>query len=82
MKRGKEKQGGARRKTHPLELKLQVLQQLNAGTGVGDVCRAFGLALTTVALWRKAYAEGGYEALFPKTPGPAKVIRTAPDPRR
>jgi transposase-like protein len=53
MKRSKEKQGAARRKTHPLELKLQVLQQLNAGASVSDVCRAFGLAVTTVALWRR-----------------------------
>ncbi len=50
MKRSKEKQGGARRKTHPLELKLQILQQLNAGASVSDVCRAFGVAVTTVAL--------------------------------
>src|SRR6266446_9994098 len=82
MKRSKEKQSGARRKTHPLELKLQVLQQLNAGASVTDVCRAFGLAVATVALWRRAYAQGGYEALFPKTPGPAKVNEAAPDPRR
>src|SRR3989442_1483980 len=82
MKRSKEKQGGAKRKTHPLELKLQVLQQLNAGASVSDVCRAFGLAVTTVALWRRAYAQGGYEALFPKTPGPAKTNESAPDPRR
>jgi transposase-like protein len=59
MKRSKEKQGGAKRKTHPLELKLQVLQQLNAGVSVSDVCRAFGLAVTTVSLWRRAYAQGG-----------------------
>src|SRR5215470_12055816 len=82
MKRSKEKQGGAKRKTHPLELKLQVLQQLNGGTSVSDVCRAFGLAVTTVSLWRRAYAEGGYEALFPKTPGPGQANETAADPRR
>jgi len=82
MKRSKEKQGGARRKTHPLELKLQILQQLNAGASVSDVCRAFGLAVTTVALWRRAYAQGGYEALFPKTPGPAKASAAGPDTRR
>ena len=82
MKRSQEKQRGARRKTHPLELKLQVLQQLNGGASVSDVCRAFGLAITTVALWRRAYAQGGYEALFPKTPGPTKANAAAPDPRR
>jgi transposase-like protein len=82
MKRNREKQSGARRKTHRLELKLQVLQQLNAGASVSDVCRAFGVAVTTVALWRRAYAQGGYEALFPKTPGPAKASEGAPDPRR
>ena len=82
MKRRKEKQGGAKRKTHPLELKLQVLQQLNAGASVSDVCRAFGLAVTTVALWRRAYAQGGYEALFPKVPGPTKRQPDASDPRR
>jgi transposase-like protein len=45
-------------------VKLQVLQQLNAGVAASDVCRAFGLAVTTVALWRRAYALGGYEALI------------------
>jgi len=59
-----------------------VLQQLNAGASVSDVCRAFGVAVTTVALWRREYAQGGYEALFPKTPGPAKASEGAPDPRR
>src|SRR5712664_1250092 len=82
MTSGKQKSGSAKRKTHPLELKLQVLQQLKAGAGVSDVCRAFGLAVTTVALWRQAYAQGGYEALFPKVPGPAKRQPEADDPRR
>jgi len=63
-------------------MKLQVLRQLNAGASVSDVCRAFGLAVTTVALWRRAYAQGGYEALFPKTPGPGKANEAAADPRR
>src|SRR5882672_7609621 len=82
MRSGKQKAGAARRKTHSLELKLQVLQQLKAGAAVSDVCRAFGLAITTVALWRRAYAQGGYEALFPKVPGPAKRQAEAEDPRR
>src|SRR6267142_6808231 len=79
MRSGKQKAGAARRKTHSLELKLQVLQQLKAGAAVSDVCRAFGLAITTVALWRRAYAQGGYEALFPKVPGPAKRQAEAED---
>src|SRR5262249_5865860 len=82
MRRSKEKQSGTKRRTHPLEGKLQVLRQLNAGASVSDVCRAFGLAVTTVALWRRAYAQGGYEALFPKTPGPGKANEAAADPRR
>src|SRR5689334_19219741 len=79
---GKARQDVSRRKTHPLELKLKVLQELNAGTGVGDVCRAFGLAHTTVALWRQAYAKGGYEALFPGKPGKTARAKEADDPRR
>src|SRR3954471_20677099 len=79
---GKGRQEGSRRKTHPLELKLKVVQELKAGTGVGDVCRAFGLAHTTVALWRQAYAKGGYEALFPRKPGQAGKARETNDPRR
>jgi hypothetical protein len=39
MKTGKQKPGSAKRKTHPLELKLRVLQQLKAGATVSDVCR-------------------------------------------
>jgi len=31
-----------KRKTHSLELKLQVLQELNDGTAVTDVCRRSG----------------------------------------
>ena len=34
MRSGKQKVGPAKRKTHPLELKLQVLQQLKAGVAV------------------------------------------------
>ena len=79
---GKGRQDVSRRKTHPLELKLKVLQELNAGTGVGDVCRAFGLAHTTVALWRQAYAKGGYEALFPRKPGKTPAANKADDSRR
>jgi len=82
MRSRKQKSRSAKRKTHSLELKLQVLQQLKAGATVSDVCRAFGLAVTTVALWRQAYAQGGYEALFPKVPGPAKRQPEADDPRR
>src|SRR5438552_2061270 len=82
MKRKKSKEGSGKRKTHSLELKLQVLQELNAGTAVSDVCRAFGLATTTVGLWRQAYAKGGYEALFPRRPGPARLTEAAFDPRR
>src|SRR5256712_1493565 len=82
MRPGKQKPNSPKRKTHSLELKLQVLQQLNAGAAVSDVCRAFGLAVTTVGLWRRAYAQGGYEALFPKVPGPAKRQTAADDPRR
>src|ERR1051325_4871804 len=73
---------GSKRKTHPLELKLQALQELNAGTPAGEICRAFGLAYTTLALWRKAYAEGGYEALFPRRPGRTKHTEKVDDPRR
>src|SRR6267378_2679359 len=36
----KQKSRSAKRKTHSLELKLQVLQQLKAGATVSDVCRA------------------------------------------
>jgi hypothetical protein len=43
MKAGKQKPGSAKRKTHPLELKLEVLHQLKAGATVSDVCRAFKL---------------------------------------
>src|SRR2546428_10914337 len=82
MRGRKQKEAPAKRKTHSLELKLQVLQQLNAGASVSDVGRAFGLAVTTVALWRRAYAQAGYKALFPKTPGPAKGNEAAPEPRR
>src|SRR2546427_2883731 len=82
MRGRKQKEAPAKRKTHSLELKLQVLQQLKAGAAVSDVCRAFGLAVTTVALWRRAYAQGGYEALFPKTPGPARPANPSSDPRR
>jgi transposase InsO family protein len=63
-------------------LKLKVLQELNAGTAVADVSRAFGLALTTIALWRRAYATGGYEALFPKKAGRTAQGKGADDPRR
>jgi len=82
VRAGKRKAQPSKRKTHPLELKLQVLQQLNAGATVSDVCRAFGLAVTTVSLWRRAYAQGGYQALFPKLPGPAARDNAAEDPRR
>jgi len=82
MRPGQQKPISAKRKTHSLELKLQVLQQLNAGAAVSDVCRAFGLAVTTVALWRRTYAQGGYEALFPKMPGPVRCEGAAVDPRR
>ena len=82
MRPGKQKTSPAKRKTHSLELKLQVLQQLQAGAAVSDVCRALGLAVTTVALWRRAYAQGGYEALFPKVPGPVKREGSRSDPRR
>jgi transposase-like protein len=64
-RQGKRREEGVTRRTSPLELKLKVLQELNDGAGVSDVCRTFGLAHTTVALWRQAYAKGGYEALFP-----------------
>src|SRR6266436_7185906 len=82
MRPGKQKTSPAKRKTHSLEMKLQVPQQLKAGAAVSDVCRALGLAVTTVALWRRAYAQGGYEALFPKVPGPVKREGAASDPRR
>jgi transposase len=49
---------------------------------VVDVSRAFGLALTTIALWRRAYATGGYEALFPKKAGRTAQGKRADDPRR
>src|SRR2546425_1197051 len=82
-KETKEEEGKeAKRKTHPLELKVQVLQEVNAGTPVTEVCRAFGLALTTVNLWRQAYAKGGYEALFPKKHGPPVRAKDGEDPRR
>jgi transposase InsO family protein len=35
-----------------------------------------------MSLWQRAYAQGGYGALFPKTPGRAKTNESAPDPRR
>src|SRR5712691_1344645 len=80
--RKEEEPKEAKRKTHPLELKVQVLQELKAGAAVMDVCRAFGLAFTTVNLWRQAYAKGGYEALFPKKKGPAPRAEGEDDPRR
>src|SRR2546426_10016646 len=81
MRGRKQKEAPAKRKTHSLELKLQVLQQLKAGAAVSDVCRAFGLAVTTVALWRRAYAQGGYEGLVPKKPGAARAADPGSDPR-
>ena len=85
--RGKQKTGKAKgeapkRNTHSLEVKLQVLQEIKAGTSVADVCRAFGLARTTVELWRKSFAAGGYEALFPKASGRKKQEAPTEDPRR
>jgi transposase InsO family protein len=71
-----------KRKTHSLELKLRVLQELNDGAAVTDVCRAFGVAYTTVMMWRKAYASGGYEALFPQRPGMKKADTSKEDARR
>ena len=68
--RGEER---SERRAHPLEVKVRVLQELQSGTSVSDVCRAFGLATTTVALWRQAFAKGGYEALFPQRPGPKEA---------
>ncbi len=41
---------------------LEVVRLQLAGTSLGDVCRAFGLAPTTVSLWRQTVAKGGYEA--------------------
>src|SRR5712664_58968 len=72
---------GTRRRTHSPQLKLQVLQELKAGTAVGDVCRAFGLAHTTLVQWRRKYAEGGYEALFGRKPGKTKQAKKE-DPRQ
>lgn len=85
--RGKQKTGKAKgvapkRNTHSLEVKLQVLQEIKSGTTVADVCRAFGLARTTVELWRKSFAAGGYEALFPKASGRKKQEAKEEDPRR
>src|SRR5260370_41653079 len=72
QKTGKAKAEGSKRQTHSLEVKLQVLQEIKSGTSVADVCRAFGLARTTVEVWRKSFAAGGYEALFPKASGRKK----------
>src|SRR5437899_9264478 len=69
-----------KRRAHPLEMKVRVLQELRAGTSLGDVCRAFGLA-PTVSLWRQIASKGGYEALFPQRPGP-KQREAKEDPRR
>jgi transposase InsO family protein len=85
--RGKQKTGqakieAAKRRTHSLEVKLQVLQEIKAGTSVADVCRAFGLARTTVELWRKSFAAGGYEALIAKASGRKKAEVKKEDPRR
>jgi transposase InsO family protein len=41
-----------------------LIQELNAGTPMKEVCRAFGVPYTTAALWKQRYAKGGYEALF------------------
>jgi hypothetical protein len=82
MKSPKQKPQAAKRKTHSLELKLQVLQQLNAGAAVSDVLPCVraggdhgGAVATGVRPWR-------VRALFPKLPGPAKREQAAEDPRR
>jgi hypothetical protein len=41
-------QDGSKRKTHPLELKLQVLQEWKAGTGIKDEAPLVALAFNVM----------------------------------
>lgn len=58
-----------------------MLEELKTGTPIGDVCRALGLAHTTIAERRRTYATGAYEALFGRAPGKPKPAKKE-DPRK
>src|SRR5256885_3116096 len=78
--RGKKQDGNRHR--HAPEVKLRAVQELVSGTSMGDVSRAFGVPYTTLELWKKVHAEGGYEALFGKVPGRKPAAEATDDPRR
>ena len=65
---------------YPVEFKLKVMHELERGTSVTDVARAFGVGGKTVYNWLREYELGGAQALEPKMPGrpgrpPADDIR-------
>ncbi len=66
---------------------MPVLQELRAGTSLGDVCRTSALAPTTVSQWRQTVAKGDYKgalsaAAWGRSSGSPVTTTTAQDDRR
>jgi len=68
---------------NPRALPVKVVQEvLERGARPADVSRIFGVAVTTITTWCKAYQAGGPEALIPRPMVPPVRKPRTPDPKR
>ncbi len=69
--------------SYPPEFRLRVLREvLEERTPAADVARIFGVSLSTITNWLRAFRHGGEPALTPRQTGPSRTAPSGEDARR